>query len=157
MTYNIDLQARFWRKVDISPEGCWNWNAAVLPGVNGGYGHFNLGKKYGSRVVRANRFAYELHNGVDPGELCVLHDCDNRLCVNPRHLRLGTRADNSADAKKRNRTSVGEHRPLAKLTDDAIRYIRNTDLTNIELALLFRVTDSCICMARSGRTWKHIQ
>lgn len=76
--------------------GCWLW----LGSTNAkGYAHL----KYDMRQQRANRFSWSAYNGPIPEGLHVLHSCDNRLCVNPEHLFLGTNQDNVDDKMKKGR------------------------------------------------------
>jgi hypothetical protein len=86
---------RFWEKVDRSGE-CWVWIGGRRPN---GYGAFYVGR----RKVGAHRVSYQLAFGVDPGDLDVLHRCDNPPCVRPDHLWLGTPVDNALDARAKGR------------------------------------------------------
>lgn len=85
---------RFLSKVDKQPDGCWLW-------VAGGAGHSNEygGFSLGGRTQLAHRVAYELFVDEIPEGLHVLHDCDVKRCVNPKHLWLGTHNDNIQDAR----------------------------------------------------------
>lgn len=91
----------------------------------------------------------------------MLHTCDNRACVNPEHLFLGTHRENSADMvrKGRNHTppTAGEQHGEAKLTDDAVREIRRSSLTGRALAAQFGVSESAISLVRRGKAWTHIR
>lgn len=96
-----DFSARgFWQRVQKS-DGCWLWRGVVS---NGGYG--TMGVKGLGRPVAAHRISYVLHTKATlPPGMCVLHRCDNRLCVNPAHLFLGTHDDNMLDMVAKGRAA----------------------------------------------------
>jgi hypothetical protein len=96
------VKDRFLSKVVITDDGCWNWTAALMPGT--GYGVFFMNKKN----VYAHRVAWQLFKGEIAGGLFVLHDCDNKKCVNPEHLHLGTHKDNMREGVVRGRFPRGD-------------------------------------------------
>lgn len=83
----------------MDDRGCWEWLGGL---AHNGYGQIGLAKGAGS-PIRAHRYSYELHFGAISEGLLVLHRCDNRSCVNPTHLWLGTVTDNARDAWKKGR------------------------------------------------------
>jgi len=83
-----------------SPEpmtGCWLWMGSC---GNSGYGKLSIGH---SQRISAHRASYALFNGPIEDNACVLHKCDVRTCVNPDHLFLGTKADNTQDMVRKGR------------------------------------------------------
>lgn len=128
--------------------GCWLWENAT----DHGYGVFSLeGKSW-----RAHRAAWMLFNGPIPNGLFVLHRCDTRCCVNPRHLYLGTHADNMRDMTTRNRQACGTRQGLSKLTDDDVGVIRSSGEPKKALAREYGVAPVTIRDLLARRTWRHV-
>jgi len=88
----------FFNKVNKT-NNCWNWIGAKSSPKNNLRGAFYNGKKQ----VKAHRFSWEMHYGEIPKNILVCHKCDNTLCVNPKHLFLGTQKDNIRDCVKKGR------------------------------------------------------
>ena len=106
----------------VTPNGCWEWNGSR--NVRG-YGQLAIGQHDGRawRPAAAHRISYRVFNG-DPTGMVVRHKCDNPPCINPAHLELGTKADNSADMSTRKRNATGEFHVGSVLTEAQVEEIR---------------------------------
>lgn len=166
---NRSLLERFWSKVHKT-DSCWLWTAAK---TKTGYGDFGIKGQH----RRAHRFAWELTNGSIPPGMLVCHNCpagDNRLCVRPSHLFLGTHTVNMQDASRKGRLATadrhgtqihpervarGEARSDAKLTEDAVRQIRHRAASGESrktLATEFSISLSVLNSVARGAAWRHV-
>jgi len=159
---------RFWSKVTKTPT-CWRWTAACS---GRGYGVF----KYRGRQDGAHRVSWLLTFGEIPDGLQVLHRCDNRWCVRPDHLFLGTQEDNMQDASRKGRMSRhggsafgdrnasrkypgirrGEKNGQAKLTRGESREILQLcaqGVTQKDVARIFGVSQTTISLITRGKIW----
>jgi hypothetical protein len=109
---------------------------------------------------------WELENGPIPAGMDVCHHCDNRLCLNTKHLFLGTRLDNMRDAVRKGRQARGEGNGKSVLTVEAVRDIRanaraasypgGRDGSIGEYAAKYGVSHSLVAMILKRKRWGHI-
>lgn len=146
---------RFWLYVDRkSDEECWLWTGTIT-------GKSDIYRKPSFRLKRENlvayRVSYFIHNNYqDPGDFEVCHECDNSLCVNPKHLFLGTHSMNMKDmCLKRRRV----HASRRQLSDDDVRNIRKLREEGLSLqriAEMYNVSKATIHKIDSGQRYNHI-
>lgn len=104
----MGIKDRFWAKVVAADDGCWIWIAST----KNGYGCLKEDGKHGKSLY-SHRLSYAWSKGKIPDGMQVMHSCDNRLCVNPAHLSLGTNKDNSDDMMRKGRHK-GRYQGVAK-------------------------------------------
>ena len=149
------LMSSFWSRVSKpnGEDGCWEWTGSRKPS---GYGGFALRGQWEA----AHRASWKIHRGDIPDGLHVLHRCDNRRCVNPSHLFLGTHEDNMADCVAKGRTVRGERKPSAKLTEDDVRAIRSAYVPwkngVYRLAAEYGVSPGTVTAIVKRRKWAHV-
>ncbi len=141
---------KFFRsKFKINENGCWDW-----VGHRDCHGYSRFGRK-----TKGHRYSYEKFKGEIPDNLSVCHTCDNKGCVNPDHLFLGTTQDNQSDKVNKNRQSKGEDHGRTKLSKKEVSDIRSR-LENGEfgtnLAKEYNVTTGLIYHIKHRRIWNHI-
>lgn len=120
-----------------------------------GYGQFWINEK--GMNVQAHRVVYELAIGPISEGMCVLHRCDNKICVNPSHLFLGSQADNIRDKTLKDRQVKGENHPHAKLRVlevEQIRQLYRQGEHQLELARQFQISQASVSDIIRGRTWR---
>jgi predicted XRE-type DNA-binding protein len=105
-----------------------------------------------------HRYIFAKHNGPIPPGMHVMHTCDNRLCINPSHLKLGTHQDNMADMVAKGRNTKGDTCGRSKIKSETVNQILSEpNLTQLQIAEKYGISRSHVSRIRSGKTWKHIQ
>ena len=142
----LTAEQRFWFQTQVTPS-CWNWRGGKT--TKGGYGRLRIA---GRKTVAA-RFSFELHYGPIPQGLLGCHTCDNRACVNPEHLFLGTSSDNAKDCVAKGRSYAPK---LTEANIDVIKLAYSTGETQSSIALRFNVDRTTIGRVIRKQTWAHV-
>src|SRR6266508_2168052 len=162
MPFFFDHEGAFWSKVDRSggDDACWMWLRAV---DTNGYGVL----KVWGRKVSAHRYSYELAHGSIPTGLLVCHQCNNRLCVNPKHLYAGTSQQNVHDAinartfsfAPRKGGKPGELNPSARLTEEEVLdiYVRAWTGERLrKIAAEYSISHTVVYHIKIGKKWSSV-
>ena len=159
----VSAVERFWSMVNkdgpVHPVcgQCWVW----IGGNSRGYGRFVDGN--GKQVI-AHRWSWEHHVGqLESSEVFVLHRCDNPSCINPKHLFIGSHADNVADRDSKGRQVRGERQHKARLTVKLVRQIRSDYIKDSSthgstaLAREYGVSHQTILRVIKDHCWHHVK
>lgn len=146
--------ARFWGKVKKTDgDSCWEWQGCLS--TNTGYGNLTIERKSRS----SHRVSFEMNHHAIPPKMCVCHRCDNRKCIRPDHLFLGTHADNMQDQRLKGRGPQGEKNGGAKLNWQLVAEIRElgpkTKGAHRKLGRAFGVSATAIKDILIMKTWKN--
>lgn len=149
----MSFAERFWSKVRLG-DGCWEW----IGTKSSGYGQVWRDGK----MVLSHRVSWEIYEGPPPSGLFVCHHCDNRGCVRPGHLFLGTQQDNADDmvSKERQARQIGEAHGQAILTALGVAAARYCAVmfgaSCYALARVLGVSWSAMDAALRRKTWRHV-
>jgi hypothetical protein len=152
LSHSWDTKNKFQSKIINDPiTKCHNWNGTIDAN---GYGVFSIeGFQH-----KAHRLAYSNHYNQELGELLVCHTCDNRRCVNPDHLFLGTIQDNMDDRNSKSRQARGE-RNHSKLTSEdvlAVRKMLALGVSQRRTAEIMGVSSSVVHLIFKKKLWTHV-
>jgi hypothetical protein len=150
----MDIREQFLTKIEWiedSNTGCWEAEQ-TSNGEGYSYGTFRVNKK--AKRIALHRLSYIVFNGEIPDGHCVMHKCDNRKCINPLHLKTGTKKENTQDMIQKGR--VCRDGKVIKLSRDNIIDIRNSNLSSYELAKKYSVSATHVRRIRRGERCKNI-
>lgn len=134
--------AIFWSRVTKQGGGCWLHS--------GGLGSHGYPQSFiAGNVTVAHRVSYRIHHGDMPKGTVVRHTCDNRQCVNPDHLLLGTNDENMDDMAKRQRSGQ------SKLTWEQVRAIRADGRSQRKIAADYGIAQTSVGRILRGKCYKH--
>jgi hypothetical protein len=139
----------FLQKVEahnFDPELCWEWLGA---GKGNGYGNVTVEQSNKT----AHHQSYELFCGPVPDGIDVCHTCDNRWCVNPDHLFLGTRLENMADCKSKGRAAGGNRKHLTESQVQEIRRRLNAGVSPSKVAVQMDVNYYTVTSIKRGESY----
>ena len=123
--------------------GCWEWIGTTTQG----YGSFYL-----NSMCYASRASWIIHNGGIPNNLHVLHKCDNKLCVNPDHLYLGSSTDNAID-RKAIRYHMGELWLIERLVKKCERTLKDLEPKKGTICKMFKISSMTLWRMRNSKLW----
>jgi hypothetical protein len=170
----LSLKERLLKKKKIK-KSCWEWQGFIMPN---GYGRMS----FKGKDQYVHRLSFAAFIGEIPKGKIICHSCDNRKCINPKHLWIGTFKENTQDActkgkmkgfsrkvhseesknkmrKPHNINRKGEKHPNAILDENKVKEIRNLfsqGLTRKEISEIFKITKNCVKDVVLRRSWKHI-
>lgn len=153
------LEERFWGRVQrLSDEECWPWKGGTTVGGYGVLGVWVIAEARW-KTDGAHRVSYELHRGVAPEHMSVLHSCDNPPCVNPRHLFLGTTQDNVDDMIAKGRNSYGSKHNRSTVTEAGVLSMRSRWSAGESLYVLARevgLSPRHVWDILTLKLWRHV-
>jgi len=147
-------EKRFWSKVEIKENDCWEWKIGKTK--KNGYGRFFLNGYKES----AHRISLAYFKGFKDIKNLVLHTCDNPSCVNPDHLYEGTIHDNHTDKYHRggsyNITNNKLNKECVKVIKWMLKYRNYHDLQT-KLAKLYKISSNNIRLIKNNKIWVHVK
>ena len=147
------IKERIEQKIERTKSGCWLWRGALF---SDGYGQLRVDGK----LKKAHRVSWEEANGPVPEGLFLLHGpCHNRGCVNPEHLRVGTKKENAEDRKRDGSEIYGERQGSSKLTEACvhlIRFLSKEGNSQKSLGRMFGVSQTTIHCVVTRKSWPHV-
>lgn len=150
----------------LNPKQIFLNNVTIENGQNGCW-IYKVGTRYGKidvngKNILAHRFSYELFNEKIPDGLYVCHKCDVPMCVNPKHLFLGTAKDNHDDMIRKGRKVFhkGSLSPNAKLSEETVSHIKwflSNGTTMAKIGRELNIAYYHVMNIKRELAWSHIE
>jgi hypothetical protein len=139
-----NVRKKIMESIEIASNGCWEWQKKLNP-----YGYAQT--KYKGLTQPAHRISYRVFKGEIEKNVCICHTCDNRKCVNPDHLWIGTHKQNAQDRAEKNRSNHYKK----KMSINEVLEIRKLypDVSIKDLSVKFERSDRCIRDIVNWKTW----
>jgi hypothetical protein len=152
---DMPIQDRLNAKSKINNEtGCIEWTGTINPQT--GYG----GIRFNGKKFSCHRVSWEINNNKSANGKVIMHLCDNKKCINPNHLIVGTQTDNMKDKVTKNRQLKGEQVYGSKLTEKDVKNIiilNRKGKSQSELGRMYNITASAIGNICRRKRWKHVE
>ncbi len=146
---------RFVNSFMMAGNGCWEWTKGL---AGNGYGYFNMTRN-NRKTFHAHRVAWSLHHNreIPKGKL-ICHHCDNRKCVNPKHLYLGTSSSNNTDTIDRSRGNrkIGDGCSWSKISEEEVIEILQSNEKQYVLAERYNIDQSTVSNIKTGKRRFHV-
>ena len=138
-----DVFQRFESKVKVLESGCHEWQSVIK---RDGYGRFH----HNGSGQGAHRVAYQLYRGEIPKGAVVMHSCDNRICVNPAHLSIGTPQSNVSDMDTKRRRGTKSKLTYAQV--ERIKFMLECRYSQQLIAEKFGIDQTTVSRIKLGKT-----
>jgi hypothetical protein len=153
---NISDTQRFFKHIKKKKNGCWEWTGQLH---KTGYGRFLF---QGKRGFLSHRVSWIIHKGDIIDNLFVCHHCDNRKCVNPDHLFLGTNNDNIQDRTLKNRSNrpFGNKFTPRKINERQVKEIKKflgAGISRKKISEIYNISIGQVTKISLGIRWKHVK
>lgn len=155
--FREDLVSLILRRISVNSAGCFEW----IQDCVGEYGGFYIRAAGRMHSIKAHRLSWLVFRGPIPAGLMILHRCNNKQCVNPSHLYIGTNTDNMRDASRDGLlvATFGERNGASKLTADCVSRIRGRIAggeSARSIAKSLGIAPQTVNDIRNRITWKHV-
>ena len=147
----------FCTDVDVDENGCWRNRTYKLE--RNGYLRVSFNSQK-NRTTIPRLILIDRHGEEFMKNYVTRHLCNNKFCINPWHIIYGTQQENINDRQKAGRQAKGSKNGFAKLTEEEVKeikfFLKQNNLTQTEIAKIFKTSNANISSIKNHKLWKHI-